>query len=135
MGIKKKENKIIKPCTNCFSPQYLKFNLSYVKYDKEIPKEHKAQLLDRMFELSEELYITILNRDKKIGLEFEEIKIRKRIPSKFEERFRSKDYNNKFAIMRLYPNNNPIVARVIGVVIKNIFYVIYIDMDGSLYKH
>ncbi len=134
MGIKK-QGKILKPCTNCFNPQYLKFNLSYITYDENFEDRYKVQLWDRMRELSAEPLITILNRDKKIGLEFEEIKINKEIPQKFQERFNTKEYNNKFAIMRLYPNNNPILARVIGVIIKNIFYIFFIDIGGKLYNH
>ena len=40
--------------------------------------------------------------------------------------------------MRLYPNNNPIVARIIGVIIKNIYLYIleenYIHMNEVLEK-
>lgn len=134
MGVRGKQ-KISKPCTNCYSPQYIKFNFSYIVYDDDFDDKYKIQFLRRIRQLSSELYITVLNWDRKIGLEFEEIKINKQIPVKFSERFQSKEYNNKFAIMRLYPNNNPIVARVIGVIIKNIFYIFFIDINGSLYKH
>ena len=72
---------------------------------------------------------------KKKFFEFEEINIRKRIPIEFEKRFSPKVYNNKFAIMRLYTNNNPILARVIGVMINKVFYIFYIDIGGNLYKH
>ena len=91
-----------------------------------------------MWELSADTYNVILNRDKKIGLEFLEINelgIRKQVPHNFSKRFESKEYNNKLAIMRLYSNNNPIVARVIGVVIRNIFYIFFIDIGGKLYSH
>lgn len=37
--------------------------------------------------------------------------------------------------MRIYPNNNPINARVIGVMINKIFYIFFIDIGGNLYKH
>lgn len=134
MGLKP-QKKIQKPCTNCFTPQYLKFNLSYITYDENLEDKYKVQLWNRMRELSAEPLITILNRDKKIGLEFEEIKINKEIPRKFQERFDAKEYNNKFAIMRLYPNNNPILARLIGVMIKNVFYIFFIDIGGNLYNH
>lgn len=134
MGVKCKQ-KISKPCTNCYMPQYIKFNFSYIEYDDNFEDKYKIQFLKRIRQLSSELYITVLNWDKKIGLEFEEIKINKHIPQKFSERFQAKEYNNKFAIMRLYPNNNPIVARVIGVIIKNIFYIFFIDINGNLYKH
>lgn len=134
MGIKK-NSKIAKPCTNCFSPEYIKFNFSYISYEKDFEDRFKLQLFKRFRELSEVPYVVILNRDKRTAFEFEEIKIRKEVPLKFQQRFQSKDYNNKFAIMRLYPNNNPAVVRIIGVIIKNIFYIFFIDVGGKFYKH
>ncbi len=138
MGVKKRNKTIIKPCTNCFAPQYIKFNFSYIVYDDNFEDEHQLQFLKRMRELSADTYNVIRNRDKKIGLEFLEINelgIKKQIPCKFAERFESKDYNNKLAIMRIYTNNNPIVGRVIGVIIKNVFYIFFIDIGGNLYSH
>ena len=127
--------KTVKMCTNCFSPQYIKFNFSYIVHEERFLDEYKLQLFKRMRELSDEPYVTIMNRDKKLTFEFEEIKVRKEIPKKFSERFNIKDYNNKLAIMRLYTNDNPIMARIIGVVINKIFYIFFIDIGGRLYKH
>lgn len=137
MGIKQKV-KIQKPCVNCFAPQYLKFNFSYIVYENNFSETHQIQFLKRIRELSTDTYNIIRNRDKKIGLEFIEIKelnIKKEIPSKFIDRFDSKEYNNKLAIMRLYTNNNPVLGRVIGVIIKNIYYIFFIDIGGKLYSH
>ncbi|MBO5005360.1 MAG: hypothetical protein J6D03_09055 [Clostridia bacterium] len=134
MGIKGKQ-KISKPCTNCFAPQYIKFNFSYISYDDNFEDKYKIQLFNRMRQLSSQPYITVLNWDKKIGLEFEEIQINKKVPQNFSDRFQSKEYNNKFAIMRLYTNNNPILGRIIGVIIKNVYYIFFIDIGGNLYKH
>ena len=137
MGIKQK-GKIQKPCTNCFMPQYLKFNFSYIAYEENFVDKHQIQFLKRIRELSADTYNIIRNRNKNIGLEFIEINelgIKKEIPHKFRQRFESKEYNNKLAIMRLYPNNNPIVARIIGVIIKNIYYILFIDIGGKLYSH
>lgn len=137
MGIKQKE-KIQRPCTNCFVPQYLKFNFSYIVYEENFTEDHQVQFLKRIRELSNDTYNIIRNRDKKIGLEFVEINelgIKKRIPAAFNRRFHNKEYNNKLAIMRLYTNNNPILARVIGVIIKNIYYIFFIDIGGKLYSH
>lgn len=137
MGIKQK-GKIQKPCVNCFAPQYLKFNFSYIVYENNFSETHQIQFLKRIRELSTDTYNIIRNRDKKIGLEFIEIKelnIKKEIPSKFIDRFDSKEYNNKLAIMRLYTNNNPVLGRVIGVIIKNIYYIFFIDIGGKLYSH
>lgn len=137
MGIKQKA-KIQKPCTNCFAPQYLKFNFSYIVYEENFEKQYQLQFLKRIRELSTDTYNIIRNRDKKIGLEFIEIKelrIRKEIPAKFKDRFDAKEYNNKLAIMRLYTNNQPIVGRIIGVIIKNVYYIFFIDIGGKLYSH
>lgn len=134
----KNQKKIIKACTNCFTPVYLKFNFSYIVYEENFEDVYKIQLLNKIRELSDVPYNILLNRDKKVSIEFEyknKLKIRKEIPKKFAERFKEQDYNNKLAIFRLYANNNPIMARIIGVVIKNIFYIFYIDIGGNLYKH
>lgn len=137
MGIKSR-GKIEKPCINCFAPQYLKFNFSYIVYEQNFEERYQLQFLKRLRELSSDNYNVIRLRDKKIGLEFIEINdlgIKKDVPKKFAQRFSSKDYNNKLAIIRLYPNNNPILARVIGVIIKNIYYIFFIDIGGKLYPH
>ena len=89
-------------------------------------------------ELSSSPYNVIMNRGKKISFEHSEIarlNIKKEIPEAFKQRFDSKRYNNKWAIIRIYPNNNPIIARVIGVLINKIFYIFFIDIGGKLYKH
>lgn len=72
MGIKQK-GKIQKPCINCFAPQYLKFNFSYIVYEENFTKKHQLQFLKRVRELSIDNYNIVRNRDKKIGLEFVEI--------------------------------------------------------------
>lgn len=137
MGIKQK-GKIQRPCINCFAPQYLKFNFSYIVYESDFTEKYQVQFLKRLKELSSDTYNIIRNRDKRVGLEFVEIKalgIKKEIPSKFQERFETKEYNNKLAIMRLYTNNQPILGRIIGVIIKNIYYIFFIDIGGKLYSH
>lgn len=134
----KNNNKIAKVCTNCFEPIYLKFNFSYIVYDDNFSKEHQLKFLNRIRDLSSATYNVILNRDKKVSFEFpdmDEIHINKEIPKDFQDRFDKKRYNNKWAIMRIYPNNNPINARVIGVMINKIFYIFFIDIGGNLYKH
>lgn len=135
---KVKKQKFIKECTNCFSPVFLKFNFSYIVYEDNFENEYKIQLLNRIRDLSEEPYLIVKNRDKKIGLEFEDydkLRLTKKIPDKFLSRFDRKSFNNKVAIFRLYTNNNPILARIIGVIIKNIFYIFFIDIGGNLYNH
>ena len=121
-----------------FCTQYLKFNFSYITYEENFIDKYQLQFLKRLRELSTDTYNIIINRNKKIGLEFVEINelgIKKEVTFKFKERFDAKYYNNKLAIMRLYPNNNPIMARIIRVIIKNIYYIFFIDTGGKLYSH
>lgn len=136
----KRNQKIAKPCTECFVPSYLKFNFAYVVHDTDFSENEKyeSQLLRRMRELSGDVYIVVTGRGKEKAFEFlypEELGFKKNIPKSFTERFPESRYNGKLAIMRLYPNDNPILARVIGVVIKNVFYIMFIDIGGKLYKH
>ena len=138
MSSKIKQNKLQNPCTNCFSPQYLKINFLYMEDIKNVEKNYKLQFLDRLLFLSSSNYMNIIQYGKEIGFELEpinEIKLTKDIPKKFSDRFSSDKYNNKIAIARLYTNNNPIVGRIIGVIIKNIFYIFFLDIGGKLYKH
>lgn len=138
MGIKNKSKIERRLCTECFKPQYLKFNFSYIVYDDNFSKEHQAQFFNRMRELSKDTYNVVILKPKKVGIEFldkDELGIKKELPEGFKNRFSVKDYNNKLAIMRIYTNNNPILARAIGVIIKNIYYIFYIDIGGNLYKH
>ena len=136
----KKKTKISKPCTECFVPSFLKFNFSYVVYESNFStnQQYEAQLLRRMRKLSEDVYTVVKGRGKENAFEFlspKELGFKKNIPKSFTERFPESKYNGKLAIMRLYPNDNPILARIIGVVIKNVFYIMFIDIGGKLYKH
>ena len=138
MAIKNKGKIERKLCTECFKPQYLKTNFSYIVYEDDFSEQYQIQLLKRLRELSVDTYNVVRLRGKEVGFEFldkDELGIKKALPTKFTERFDAKEYNNKLAIMRLYTNNNPILARIIGVIIKNVFYVFFIDIGGNLYKH
>lgn len=132
----KEKNKIkVNVCTKCYDPIYLKFNFSYIVYDEGVNKNHIYKLWERMRELSREKYTVILNRPKEVGFEYESIEISKDIPCGFSERFPSDSAIKKFHIMRLYTNNNPLPSRIIGKIIRNVFYIFYIDINGDLYKH
>ena len=73
---------------------------------------------------------------KRIKTRIEKIKISKTISEDF---YKGKSHRNfddgKYAIFRLYTNNNPIVARIIGKLIRNVFYIFFIDIGGKLYSH
>lgn len=134
----KQPKKLEKPCTECFKPQYFKFNLTYIDNISKIHNDHKIQLLNRMIELSSEPFTVISMYRKNIGFETEDIDIlglAKIVPTQFSERFSKIDYNNKVTIVRLYSNDNPILARIIGVLINKVFYVFFIDIGGKLYSH
>lgn len=123
-----------KICTNCFTPTHLKFNLSFISYSDGLTPEHKVALFDRMIELSKEPMIVLQSRNKSIGFELERIDIKKEINPKFFES-QHRTFDGKYHIFRIYTNNNPIVARVIGKIIKNVFYIFFIDIGGKLYNH
>lgn len=133
-NIKKPSRVITKPCIHCFAPVYLKFNLSYITYDEDLNEQHTFALFNRMRDLSSYPLVTILNYKKSIGLETENLKISKDLPKSFVDRF-PRESEKKLTIFRIYPNDNPILARVIGMLIKNIMYIFYIDIGGKLYKH
>ena len=44
----KQKGKIQKPCTNCFAPQYLKFNFSYIVYEEDFEKQYQLTFLKRL---------------------------------------------------------------------------------------
>ena len=134
----KSPQKIEKPCIECFKPQYFKFNLTYMENINDIDNIYKLQLLKRMIDLSSETYTVVAIRKKNIGFETEDIDklgITRTIPPAFAERFSKRDYNNKLTIVRLYTNDNPILGRIIGVIMNKVFYILFIDIGGKLYSH
>lgn len=135
MGKVKTNGKIqLKACTNCFAPTYIKFNFSFITYDDNFEDKYQLQFLKRVRTFSEVTYLELLSWDKKRGLEFEKVDITKEISPLFFSNHRNFN-DGKYAIFRLYPNDNPIQARIIGKVIKNVFYIFYIDIGGKLYSH
>ena len=136
MGKKVKTNSTItnKICNNCYNPTHIKFNFSFISYDENFKDEHKIQLLKRIRELSQVPYLEMSSWGKEKGIEIENISIQKKISSEFYQGHRNFD-DKKYAIFRLYSNNNPIVARVIGRLINKVFYIFFVDIGGKLYKH
>ena len=135
MKLKSKSLCQLKHCTECFKPIYLKFNFSFMKYDeKDFTEEHKKALFDRIVELSTYNYQLIASWRKKIGFEkINEKIIKKQISIEFAQSDRNRD--DKYTIFRLYPNNNPLNSRIIGKEINKVFYILFIDIKGKLYKH
>ena len=133
MTIKKKslKEKIDK---KAFEPTHIKFNFSFISYDKDFTNEHKIKFVDRLIEISKEPYIVVAGWNKEKGFEIENLKISKTINSNFFSG-NNREFNGKYTIIRLYPNNNPLPSRVIGVMINKVFYVLFIDIYGKLYNH
>ena len=69
----KKQPKIIKPCTECFNPQYFKFNFTYMENIEHIEAQYKVQMLSRMIELSKSSFLSVSGFSKNIGFETEDI--------------------------------------------------------------
>ena len=135
--LKQQNSKILKPCSNCFSPTYMLFNYSFICHGlKDMNINEKSALFDRICDLSKEKYLVVAQRSKNIGIEFiDSNQIKKDIPEEFFDNNTHRKFNNKFCVFRLYPNNHPTPGRVIGVFIKNIFYILYIDIKGEIYNH
>lgn len=130
-----RSKKIITESVNkSIRPTHLKFNFSFITHEKDLTDEHKIVLFNRIREISNDSYLVVQQKNKKIGIEYESVSIKKEIPPEFYNNEYRKT-TNKFAIFRLYPNDNPIIARVIGKVSNNIFYIFYIDIGGKLYQH
>ncbi len=123
----KKNTKLNQECTNCFSPTHIMFNFSFVNYMENLDEKHKAQLVNRMFELSKEPYLVVSNWPKEIGWENVSVKINKQIDPKFYES-ENRSFDGKYTIIRLYTNNNPLPSRIIGKMLNKIFYVFFIDI-------
>lgn len=127
---------ISKACTHCFSPTHLKFNFSFINYDEGFTEEYQLQFLKRIRELSSVPYLEMSSWDKKRGIEWEKVNISKQIlPAFFDGNSHRNFDNGKYAIFRLYTNDNPILARVIGCTINKVFYIFFIDIGGNLYSH
>ena len=129
----KKDSRLIKENVS-FSPTHIMFNFSFLSYMENFDKNHKAQLVNRIIELSKEPYLVLAQWPKEKGFENISIEINKKInPNFFESENRT--FDGKYTIIRLYPNNNPLPSRIIGKMLNKIFYVFFIDIEVKLYKH
>ncbi|PEL08195.1 hypothetical protein [Bacillus sp. AFS017336] len=138
---KQKENGTLKEELEKFKPTHLKFNFSFITSNnnysfknQKFTLVHKAQLMDRIYALSDEEYTIIANRPKSIGFEFIPIKTTVKYNEAFDQSGFRKRASHKYMVIRLYPNCNPLPSRIIGKMVDKIFYVLYIDMNHSLYK-
>lgn len=119
---------------------YLKFNFSFLSTNKQynlqnakITPNMKVDILDRIIELSSDTIMALRTLGKERGYETindSSIKITAKCNSNFhsnEERVQA--CGGKHYIFRLYPNNNPLPARIIGRLAKGVFYIFYIELE------
>ena len=130
----KKKQLIDKKCTHCYEPTHIKFNFSFISYMDDFTDFHKAKLVDRLIEISKEPYLVVAKWRKNIGFENIKVHISKEIDSRFYDG-NNRDFDGKYTIIRLYPNDNPCNSRIIGKMIHNVFYIFFIDIKGNLYSH
>lgn len=123
---------------------FLVFNFSFLsknnKYNfSSVQSEYKELFLERLNKLSSESIVKITSSyNKKEGLERisnfsnkDKISVLDLHP-KFGE-IRSKNAEG-FWVFRLCPNNNPFPTRIIGKMIDNVFYIMFIDLNHELYS-
>jgi hypothetical protein len=93
----------------------------------------KADILDRIIELSENTTISLGTLGKERGFETIEesnIKITAKYSNKFDDNEeRVQACSEKYYVFRIYPNINPYPARMIGKWAKGLFYIFFIDLE------
>ena len=124
---------------------YIKFNFSFLTSNNsfninnsKINSETKADLIDRIIELSNDTIISLGILGKERGYETIDdsmIAIKAKCSTKFDDnRERVQACSDKYHVFRLYPNNNPRAVRIIGKFAKGVFYVFFIDMEHKYIK-
>jgi hypothetical protein len=126
---------------------YLTFNFSFLSTNSnynhsciDFTPEHHTLLIQRLHELSQMDIVSLTaSTSKHRGLEkINKFNSRDRISSiklhpKFCSSKRTDLAGDCFWVFRLCPNNNPYPTRIIGKMIDDIFYVMFIDCDHELY--
>lgn len=129
---------------------YITFNFSFMTnndkynfYNLQFSEEHKRLLYHRLHELSKKDIVSLTAKtSKNFGLE----KIDKKslhgrdklrsmeIDKDFLSSKRKSLSGDGYWIFRLCPNNNPHETRIIGKMIDDVFYVMFIDIGHDLYS-
>ncbi|MBO0423872.1 hypothetical protein [Enterococcus plantarum] len=125
-----------------FNFSFLTDNSSYNLHCDSCTHDHRHHLIERLLNLSNKDLVSLTAKtNKNWGLE----KLKKddfgrndkiknlKISSKFESSKRSDLAGDGYWIFRLCPNNNPFESRIIGKMIDDIFYVMFIDYNHELY--
>lgn len=123
-----------------FQPNRFAFNFSFLtpdrKYNlnrrsKTVTKRVRLKLIDRIYQLSQNDIVTILNYDRKQGLErIPESAVKLSIHPGFISSHRYDNCEDDYWVFRL---GN--VGRVIGKKNNNIFYLMSIDASFDQYHH
>lgn len=125
-----------------FNWSFITTNNSYNLKSSEFTTEHSHLLVKRLFELSEKDVVSITaNYSKKIGLEkLPKSKLSNKeklknleIHKSFNDSVRKELAGEDFWVFRLCPNNNPYESRIVGKMIDDVFYVMFIDYRHELY--
>lgn len=138
--IKKPQEKI---CSHCNPKTYLKFNFSFITQETGEPTDKDIKkFFEKMKMMSSEPYMTLVA--KFLGRKNSFIEVvsynelswtsgKKEIPSEYLKYF-PLETNEKLYIFRVsVESRRP--ARIIGIIKNTIFYVLYLDWNGELYKH
>lgn len=135
-GKKKVNNKIV---IKRYQDMRVAFNLSFLTNDRKYnfnsskcTKELKANLLDKMTNLSSQDKMNVLIRGKRGGIERIEnpSKLKLRVHNVFKKT-RQNDCDNAYWVFRFASGK----CRVMGMFNDDIFYVLGIDYDFSLYDY
>lgn len=128
-------------CNNCNPKKYLKFNFSFCRDIGEGTINDYKQLIERIKFLSSDIYsIMIIKYQGKKAQFIEQIplkEVRKDVPQEFRNIFPA-ETNEKYDVFRLYPSGTSKGSgntRIVGMIKNTIFYVLFIDWTGKLYKH
>lgn len=123
-----------------FQPDRFVFNFSFLTLDskynlskrsKTVTKRVRLKLLDRIYQLSQNDIVTILNFNKEEGLEkIPDSAIRLSIHPEFKSSHRYDECENNYWVFRLGK-----VGRVIGKKNHNVFYLMSIDASFDQYHH
>lgn len=131
-------------------PVYISFNFSFISENSSYnltcnncTADHKHHLIEQLLSLSSKDIVSLTARtNKKHGLEKLDLKdlshkdkLKKlQLHKNFANSQRNVLAGTSFWIFRMCPNNNPYPSRIIGKMIDNVFYVLFIDYNHELYS-
>lgn len=138
---KRKRGKISRDEITSYAPTHIKFNFSFICDNKEfcieqLDKKYIADTFIRIVKMSQCSYVELMNMRKNIGLESipdHQIPKANVLKKKLEVADKDKHCSDKFFVFRIYPNNNPLPARVLGKMNNKVFYILGFTLDHSAY--